>query len=217
MAKNKYAVCLVDDDPSAVQAVQKATKSIGVELLTFPDARTFLADLEFARVGCMILEINLSGVSGLELQEILKATKKPIPLIFLTAHATIPLAVQAMKNGAQDVLEKTCEPTVIAERLKQGLALKTLWQKIDDERKVIAMYMAQLTPRERDVMELMAGGRKNKEIAQHLGISMKTLDIHRTKVMAKMNVRTWADLARWCLLQGCDMGGRVTLKPGGYL
>ena len=161
--------------------------------------------------------MRLPGISGLELQDILKARKNPIPIIFLTRHADIPKTVQAMKNGVLDVLQKPLKMPVVLDGIRQAMALKAKWRKLDQERQEIAVRMESLTRREKEVMELMTAGQKNQEIAKHLGISMKTLDIHRTKVMGKMKSRTWADITRWRYLHESGPEGKLILKPGGYI
>jgi FixJ family two-component response regulator len=214
MAKSKFRICFVDGDPSAYEPLRVAAKVAGFESVTFANAREFLAGFDPSNIGCIVLEMRLPGMSGLELQGILKAQKTPVPLMFLTGHADIPLTVQAMKNGAQDVLEKPFKMTVVLDRIKQMLALNATWRKTEKERRDIAERMALLTRRELEVMGLMADGLKNKHIAKRLGISMKTLDIHRTKVMLKMKSRTWADIARWRYLHESGPGGKIVLKPG---
>ena len=214
MANSKFRVCFVDGDPSVCESLRGGTKAAGFESVAFTTAQEFLAGFDPSNIGCIVLEILLPGMRGLELQQILKARKTPVPIVFLTGHADIPLTVQAMKNGAQDVLEKPFKMADVLNRIKQALALGATWRKIENERSEIAERMALLTRRELEVMRLMADGPKNKEIAKRLGISMKTLDIHRTKVVLKMKARTWADIARWRYLSESGPGGQITLKPG---
>jgi two-component system, LuxR family, response regulator FixJ len=214
MAKSKFRVCFVDGDPSAYESLRLGAKVAGFESVAFPNAQEFLAGFDPSKIGCIVLEMRLPGMSGLELQGILKARKTPIPIIFLAGHADIPLTVQAMKNGALDVLEKPFKMAAVLECIKQALALNASWRKIEKEREEIAERMALLSRRELEVMGLMADGLKNIFIAKRLGISMKTLDIHRTKVMLKMRSRTWADIARWRYLYESVPGGVITINPG---
>lgn len=216
-AKSKFRVCLVDDDDAFRESFRLAVKAAGFDFVSFASAPEFFAGFDPKKICCLVFDVCLPGMSGLELQEILRTRKTPIPIIIITGHADVPLAVQAMKNGALDVLEKPFNLEVLTDKLEQAFELYNSWQKIEQERKEIAERMSKLTRREREVLGLMADGMKNQMIAKHLGISRKTLDIHRTKVVDKMKARTWADIARWRLLHESGPGGAVTIKPGSYL
>jgi FixJ family two-component response regulator len=217
MAKTKYRVCVVDDDAAFRESFRLAAKTAGFDTVGFGSAQEFLAGFEPTKVCCLVLDIRLPGMSGLELQEILRARKTHIPTIILTGHGDVPLAVQAIKNGALDFLEKPFKLNQLTERLREACEAYIQWQKVEQERLEIAGRIHRLTPRELEVFGLMADGMKNMAIATHLGISRKTLDIHRTKVVDKMKARTWADLARWRLLHESGPGGTVTIKPGSYI
>jgi two-component system response regulator FixJ len=217
MAKSKNRVCLVDDDAAFREAFRLAVKTAGFETVSYGSAQEFLAAFEPAKIFCLVLDIRLPGMSGLELQEILKARKTHIPILVLTGHGDIPMAVQAIKNGAMDFLEKPFKLDTLVERLHQAQDRYGQSQKLEQERQEIASRISRLTPRELQVFGLMADGMKNMAIAKHLGISRKTLDIHRTKVVEKMKARTWADLARWRMLHESGADGTVTLKPGSYI
>jgi FixJ family two-component response regulator len=217
MAKTKYRVCLVDDDAAFRESFRLAAKAAGFDSVGFGSAQEFLADFLPTKVCCLVLDIRLPGMSGLELQEILRARKTHIPILILTGHGEVPMAVQAIKNGALDFLEKPFKLDQLTERLREAYELFAVWQKVEEERQEVAGRMNRLTPRELEVFGLMADGMKNMAIAKHLGISRKTLDIHRTKVVDKMKARTWADLARWRLLHESGPGGAVTIKSGSYI
>jgi two-component system response regulator FixJ len=217
MAKTKYRVCLVDDDAGFRESFRLAAKTAGFDTVSFGSAQEFLAGFEPTKVCCLVLDIRLPGMSGLELQEILRARKTHIPILILTGHGDVPMAVQAIKNGALDFLEKPFKLNQLTECLRAACEAFIQWQKVEQERQEIAGRMNRLTPRELQVFGLMADGMKNMTIATHLGISRKTLDIHRTKVVDKMKARTWADLARWRLLHESGPGGTVTIKPGSYV
>jgi two-component system response regulator FixJ len=217
MARTKYRVCLVDDDAAFRESFRLAAKTAGFDTVAFGSAQEFLSAFEPAKVCCLVLDIRLPGMSGLELQEILHARKTHIPILILTGHGDVPMAVQAIKNGALDFLEKPLNLDILTERLNEACALYVQWQKVEQERQEIAGRMDQLTPRELQVFGLMADGMKNMAIAKYLGISRKTLDIHRTKVVEKMKARTWADLTRWRMLHESGPGGSVTIKAGDYI
>jgi two-component system, LuxR family, response regulator FixJ len=216
-AKSKFRICIVDDDAAIRESLRLAAPAIGVECVAFSSAQEFLAGFDPKKVGCIILEVSMPGMNGLELQEVLRARKTAIPILILTSHADVPVAVRAMKNGALDVLVKPFSLEVLTDRIKQAFDLYVEWQNVERERQEIADRMAKLTRREREVMGLMADGVKNQDIAKQLGISRKTLDIHRMKVVGKMGARTWADLARWRLLHESGVGGVATIQAGGYL
>jgi two-component system response regulator FixJ len=217
MAKPRYRICLVDDDAAFCASFRLAAKAAGFETVSFGSAQEFFSDFDPTKVFCLVLDIRLPGMSGLELQEVLRARKTHVPIIILTGHADIPMAVQAMKNGALDFLEKPFTLDDLKGRLHQAYELYVAWQKVEQERQRIADRLALLTPRELQVFGLMADGMKNIAIARQLGISRKTLDIHRTKVIDKLKARTWADLARWRLLHESGPGGAVTIKAGSYI
>jgi 2,3-bisphosphoglycerate-independent phosphoglycerate mutase len=212
----KLTVCLVDDDAAVRNAFKLLMRSAGINLLSFGSAQEFLAGFEPKNVGCIILDVRMPGMSGLELQEILRQRKVYIPIIILTAHADVHLAVQAVKTGAFDVVEKPFNQELLLERVHKAFEVFHDWQKVETERREIAERLADLTPRELEVLDLMVGGRTNKMIAEFLGISRKTLDIHRSKVMAKMKARTVADLVRWRMLDQSGPGGATAVRPGDY-
>src|SRR5437588_4841063 len=166
MAKARYRVCLVDDDAAFCASFRLAAKTAGYDTVTFGSAQEFLAGFDPTKICCLVLDIRLPGMSGLELQEILKARKTNIPIIMLTGHADIPMAVQAMKNGALDFLEKPFKLELLTERLNQACDLYVSWQKTEQERQKIAERLALLTPREFQVFGLMADGMKNMAIAK---------------------------------------------------
>lgn len=212
----KLTVCLVDDDAAVRNSFKLLMKSAGINLITFGSAQEYLAGFEPKNVGCIILDVRMPGVTGLELQDILNQRHVHIPLIILTGHADVHLAVQAVKNGAFDVLEKPFNHELVLERIHRAFEVYSDWLKVEVERKEIAERLGSLTPRELEVLDLMVGGRTNKMIAEHLGISRKTLDIHRSKVMGKMKARTVADLVRWRMLDQSGPGGTTHVRPGEY-
>jgi len=212
----KLSVCLVDDDAAVRNAFKLLMKAANINLVSFGSAQEYLAGFEPKNVGCIILDVRMPGMSGLELQEILKQRRVHIPLIILTGHADVHLAVHAVKSGAFDVIEKPFNQDLVLERIHLAFEVFSEWQKVEVERKEIAERLNDLTPRELEVLDLMVGGRTNKMIAEHLGISRKTLDIHRSKVMGKMKARTVADLVRWRMLDQSGPGGATAVRPNEY-
>ena len=212
----KLTVCLVDDDATVRNSFKLLMKTAGINLITFGSAQEYLAGFEPKNVGCIILDVRMPGMSGLELQEVLHQRRVHIPVIILTGHADVHLAVGAVKTGAFDVLEKPFNHDLLLERIHKAFDVSAEWHKVEVERKEIAERLSELTPRELQVLDLMVGGRTNKMIAEHLGISRKTLDIHRSKVMGKMKARTVADLVRWRMLDQSGPGGATAVLPGEY-
>ncbi len=216
-AKSKYRLCIVDDDAAVRESLTLGARAIGIDCVAFGSAQEFLAGFDTKKIGCIILDIRMPGMNGLELQEVLRARGTAIPILILTGHADVANVVRATKNGALDVLEKPFKLEALADRIKHAFDIHAAWQKVEQERHKIGERLAKLTRRERQVMDLMADGVKNQDIAKLLGISRKTLDIHRTKVVDKLGARTWADIARWRLLHQSGVGGVVTLEAGGYI
>lgn len=210
--KTRPTVCLVDDDAGVCEAFRVLMKSAGLKLITFRSANEFLGGFEPRGIGCIILDVKMPGMSGLELLEILFHRKLHIPTIILTGHADIPVAVRAVKHGAFDVLEKPLNVELVLERINKAFGVYDQWRKVEADRRIISDRMERLTPRELEVLDLMVGGRSNKAIAEHLGISRKTLDIHRSKVIEKMEARTVADLVRYRLLEKYHPSSGVVIK-----
>jgi RNA polymerase sigma factor (sigma-70 family) len=175
-------------------------KTAGFALSAFASAEAFLETFDSRNVVCILLDVRLPGMSGLDLWQIVRGRYPAIPVILLTGHADVPLAVQAVKEGVVDVLEKPVQTQALLERLHKAAALHEELSARELERSRVRKRLARLTERQREVLDLMVSGLKNSEIAQRLGISTKTLDIHRSKVMKKMEAHTIADLVRWRLL-----------------
>lgn len=193
----KPTALLVDDDKAIRDSMRVVLKSTGISLVTFSSAEEFLEQVDENIVGCLILDMRLPGMNGMELLEKLKERGITLPVILLTAHGGVSEAIDAMRAGVFEYLEKPYKDKVLLEKIREGIALSEKWRGIVAERKRVAEKINRLTPREREVMELLVAGKKNKVIAEELGISRKTLDIHRAKVMLKTEARTVADLVRW--------------------
>jgi FixJ family two-component response regulator len=215
--KTKLHVCFVEADPALRKALQLAAKGAGYGSEAFANAADFLADFDAKSTFCIVIDARLPGMSGLRLLEVFQARRIHVPVIFLTGHSDVTLAVQALKNGVHDVLTKPLKADSLADALDSAHKLYVEWKRIEDERRKIARRIETLTRRELQVLDLMVAGMKNTAIAKRLGISEKTLDIHRSKVIDKMAARTWADLVRWRLIHQSGPGGRVVMKSGEYI
>jgi two-component system response regulator FixJ len=197
----KLSVCLIDDDAGVRNSLRLVMKDANVPLITFVSGQDFLDNFNPAGIGCLLLDVRMPGMSGIELQDTLRERGLTIPIILLTGHADVPLAVKAVKDGAFDVVEKPYKEEVLIERIHKAFGLFEQLQRKVKDKEVITDRIGRLTRREREVLDLMVAGKKNKDIAEELGISPKTLDIHRSKVMEKMEARTVADLVRWRLFE----------------
>ncbi|MCI0684897.1 MAG: response regulator [Gemmataceae bacterium] len=197
----KPAVCLVDDDPELRDYFKTLTKSSGLPAFTFASAEEFLENFAQKPIGCIVLDVRMPGMGGLELLEALRQRHVLIPVILLTAHADVRLAVKAMRLGAMDVLEKPYREEDLLAAVRQAFARFEKLKLVQSELQSIAPRISSLTPRELEVLDQMVAGKKNRTIAEELGISTKTLDIHRANIMRKMKTKTVADLVRWRLLE----------------
>jgi FixJ family two-component response regulator len=189
-------VYVVDDDPMVCRGVERLLDTIGLQSEVFTSADEFLASFDFERTGCAILDVRLHGVNGLEVQRRLTTRGATVPVIFLTGHADVSLAVRAMKAGAVDVLEKPIDSQALVDAVQQAIVIDT--QRRADLAALTALRQraAHLTAREREVMACVVSGRSNKVIADLLGATEKTIKVHRASVMAKMGAGSLPDLVR---------------------
>jgi two-component system, LuxR family, response regulator FixJ len=192
-------VFLVDDDQAVRDSLRFLMKSVGLPLETFPTAQAFLDRYDPTRPGCLVLDIRMPGMSGLELMEWLEKEESALPVIIITAHADVPMAVQGMKRGALDVIEKPFNDQVLLDHIHEAFRKNEAVRSRRKLRAEVAQRMDRLTPRERQVLDALLEGRENKELAARLGISPKTLGIHRARILEKMKAKTLADLVRMVL------------------
>ncbi len=189
-------VFIVDDDAAIRHAMKTLLDSVNLPAEIFASADEFLEKVSDRRPGCLVLDIRMPGLSGLELQQELNRRGNRIPIIFITGHGDIPMAVEAMQNGALDFIQKPFRDQDLLDRVSD--ALKTDRKRRGEERQLnnIAGRIATLTNREREVFDLVVTGKPNKVIAYELGVSQRTVEIHRSRVMEKMQARSLADLVR---------------------
>lgn len=190
-------VFLVDDDASVRRALARLIKSAGYQVDTFASAREFL-DKRLSRDGpaCLVLDIRMPGLSGMDLQRELQAANAILPIIFITGYGDIPTSVKAMKAGAVDYLPKPVKDADLLRAIEQALARALREQDARAEVEDIQSRIDSLTPREREVMERVIAGMLNKQIAFDLGTVEKTIKVHRARVMDKMGVESVAELVR---------------------
>jgi FixJ family two-component response regulator len=189
-------IYLVDDDPMVLKALSRLLRSAGYETATFNSAEAFIREYRADAPGCLILDVSMAGITGLELQQWLLRSNNPLPIIFLTAHGNIPASVQAMKAGAVDFLTKPVNDVDLLKAIQEASRREQQSRAIRAERTAIEAKLATLTPREREVFEHVVSGRLNKQIAGALGTVEKTVKVHRGRVMQKMGVSSIADLVR---------------------
>ncbi|NLF19526.1 MAG: response regulator transcription factor [Lentisphaerae bacterium] len=194
MTHQRSTVAVVDDDSSVCRSLRRLLMSAGYDVLLFPSAAAFLDGYRTGCCGCVVLDILLPGISGLDLQQELTARGITVPIVFITGHGDIPMSVRAMKAGAVDFLTKPFDPEGLLKSIDQALRLDVQRRAEQAEVDDIQARLARLTPREREVMERVVTGLLNKEIASDLGIAEKTIKVHRARVMEKMGVESLAEL-----------------------
>jgi FixJ family two-component response regulator len=189
-------IFVVDDDEALRDSLVWLLESSGYRVVAFESAERFLAAYQPSMTGCLVLDVRMPGMSGLELFEELRRRRSTLPVIFITGHGDVPMAVSAVKKGAVDFIEKPFGDRDMLGLIEQCLAAE---QESRDKRRLeaeTAKRLAHLTQREREVLELIIAGKLNKQIADVLGISIKTVEVHRARVMEKMGAHSLAELVQ---------------------
>jgi len=189
-------VFVVDDDQAMRNSLKWLIESVGMHVETFASATDFIHNYYPGRAGCLLLDVRMPGMSGLELQQHFLENQINIPIIIITGHGDVPMAVRAMKSGAVDFIEKPFNDEMLLESIRNALNLDVERRAAQAGRAEVAARLAQLTPREHEVMEMVTDGKSNKDIAHTLGVSAKTVEAHRARVMEKMSARSLADLVK---------------------
>jgi FixJ family two-component response regulator len=187
-------VRVVDDDASVLKSLDRLLRAAGFAVRTFPSPQDFLRHHDTDAPGCVLLDLSMPGVDGLEVQQLLARIGDPCPVIFITGHGDIPASVQAMKAGAVDFLTKPFDREELLAAVRAAIEKDRAGRAARAERSSIGQRVAALTPREREVMVRVVGGSLNKQIAADLGIAEKTVKVHRARVMMKMGVASVAEL-----------------------
>lgn len=186
---------LVDDDEAIRDALAWLLKSRGLPYVAYESAEAFLTAWNREMSGCVVLDMRLSGMSGLDCFDELLTRKSTLPVIFLTGHGDVPLAVATLKKGAFDFFEKPFNDNELATRIEEALGLDARQRQADATANSVRTRISGLTTRERQIMELVLAGKFNKVIADELNISMRTVEVHRANLFDKMQVKTAVELA----------------------
>jgi two-component system response regulator FixJ len=192
-------VFVVDDNVGVRKSLRALLESVGLAVETYASGEEFLAAYDPERPGCLLLDVRLRHSSGLDLQDELRRRKAILPIIVLTGHGNVPTSVRALKAGAVDFLQKPAPPKLLLERIRAALDSDRKARAVTTERAVVMRRLAHLTPREREVMDLLIAGKTSKEIAVSMNVSVRTVEGHRRMVLSKMNVSSAAQLVRTVL------------------
>src|SRR6266550_6393303 len=200
-------VLIVDDYAPVRRSISRLLRAAGFVVVAFASAEEFLAQYDPQTLGCLVLDVAMPTLNGLELQHILAQTGSLLPIIFLTGTADIPKSVQAMKHGASDFLTKPVNDEDLLAAVRVAIEKNRSVRQQQTELSEIRARLATLTPREREVLEYVVAGKLNKQIAGDLGTVEQTVKIHRAHVMQKMGVQSVAELVR--MTERCGIGGSV--------
>jgi two-component system response regulator FixJ len=196
MTLNEATVFVVDDDPGVRNSLRELLSAVSLPVETFASSADFLDAYRPERPGCLLLDVRLQEGSGLDLQDELQRRKALVPVIVLTGHGEIPDSVRAMKAGAFDFLQKPPPPALLLDRVHAAIESDRVARETAGARAEAVKRLTSLTPRECDVMTLLVGGATSKEVASDLGISVRTVEGHRRRVLSKLDVSSAAQLVR---------------------
>lgn len=202
MKEKPAMVYVVDDDDGVRSSIRLLLKSAGLPTTPMASAQEFLEAFDPAQPGCLVLDIRMPGMSGLELQQQLNVRGAILPVLFITGHGDVPMAVEAMQQGAFDFLQKPFRDHDLIDRIEKALARDRETRASSQKHGQTRARLATLTPRERQVLGLLTQGKQNKVMAAELGLSQRTVEIHRAHVMEKMGAGSLAQLVRMVLDAG---------------
>jgi FixJ family two-component response regulator len=199
MTDTQQTVYVVEDDEAVRDSLELLLKSDGKPVKTYDNANAFLKDYSEKMAGCIVLDIRIPGMDGMELQKKLNEKHSILPIIFVTGHGDVPMAVDAMKEGAVDFIQKPYREEALLQKIEAALEQDKEQRKTLGEKQEILRRVKSLTPREHEIMDRMIAGQANKVIAIELEISQRTVEIHRSRVMHKMGTHSLAHLVRMVL------------------
>lgn len=200
MTEASRHICIVEDDGPVREALARLLETLGHEVYSFQSAEDFEENRPSTSCGCLLLDVRLPGISGIALHDRLLRVNPQVPVVFLTGHGDVPLAVEAMKKGAQDFLIKPVDEDVLVHAIEKALAAQEFIVARNEQVIEIRKKLERLTPRELDVLREVVTGAQNKQIADRLGIALKTVKIHRSRVMTKMEAESVIKLAHMASL-----------------
>ena len=204
--KSGAIVHIVDDDPGVRKSLGLMMEAASLAVKVYESGEEFLDAVDPRQPGCMVLDLRMPGISGIEVLQRLRAAHNEIPAIIISGHADVPTAIRSMKLGAIDLLQKPFEPSALLDAVRNAIASSIEHQHRRAEQESIRERLAKLTPRELHLLKLVVAGMPNKRIATDLKISIKTVANHRGNLMAKMQALNAADLARMSMVAGVDPG-----------
>ena len=189
-------IFIVDDDPAVQQSLRMLFRSVGFRTEVFNNGQQFLDAFDDQWTGCVVLDMRMPGMSGLELQQQLNQRQSIMPVIFMTGHGDVPMAVEAMQAGAIDFIQKPFNDQELIDRVTQAVTKDTRNREVLNEKNEIRQRLNSLTPREHEILDMVVNGKANKVIADDLELSQRTVEIHRARVMEKMQATSLAHLVR---------------------
>jgi two-component system response regulator FixJ len=198
-------VFIVDDDEAVRDSLGLLLKAAGLASRCYESAEAFLEDFDAGEYGCLVLDIRMPGMGGLALQTVLQERNVNLPIVFITAHADVPMAVEAVRRGAVDFIQKPFDDEALVDKVTGALASSVRRHEEELERNEIRSRVSSLTAREHQVMTQVVQGKANKVIASDLGVSQRTVEIHRSRVMEKMQAGSLAQLVRMVLVAEADI------------
>jgi len=202
LSDTEHCVRVVDDDAAVLKSLDRLLRSAGFTVRTFPSSRDFLQHNDDGIPGCVVLDLSMPGLNGLQLQQALASAENPCPVIFITGNGDIPSSVRAMKAGAVDFLTKPLDAEKLLQAVRSALEKDRAAREQRAEQASVTCRLVTLTPREREVLVGVVAGKLNKQIAAELGTAEKTIKVHRARMMRKMQADSLAELVRaWTLTQ----------------
>lgn len=195
-------IFIIDDNPAIRDSLQWLLESVGLRAIAFPRGQDFLDTYKPGQYGCLLLDVRMPGMSGLHLLEKLRQADIDLPVIIITGYGDVPAAVAAMKGGAVDFIEKPFNEQLLLDSVQNALAQDQAQRQSRLRRQEVIQRFASLTPREEEVMKWVVEGLPNKDIAENLAVSRKTVEVHRAKVMAKMQAESLSDLIQMAIVVG---------------
>ncbi len=203
MIEEQPTVYLVDDDPDMRNLIHALLSSVEIQVCSFASAVEFLDGFDTDAMGCLLLDVRLPGMSGLDLQDELRARGVDLPVIMITGYGDVAMAVRAMKNGAVDFIEKPFKGQVLIDRIQEAIRCSMDSRAVRKSREDVQSQLAKLTRRERQVVDMIVNGMSSKQIAAEFKVTTQAVDAHRARAMRKLNTKSVATLAKLVLLAEC--------------